>query len=345
MTTDQSTSSSVRDNRTDAVVGALVDRGLVAATRRDEAVDVVDHVLAGQSFAAAPLRRRFAELAGYIGGAFVLSAAGIFFNAQWENLARGEQVGLLAGITFLLAGAAFSLGVTGAGFPAMRLGAEPVRRRLTGLLLTGAAASAGGAVGLLFDEAVTGSDPTEVLLGFATLFTLSLVGYLLAPTVVGQLGIGLGAVMTVLLGLDEVGELTGPKVGLGILAVGLVWLVLAERGAWREVASARVIGAALAVLGAQIPVMDFGDEAWIGYLASALVAAAAFGVYVARPAWPYLAAGVIAITLVVPEALLDWTDNALGPAGVLLVTGVTLILASLLGFRLRREVTEAPEQE
>lgn len=348
MTIHQSTPHAVRDNRSDAVVGALVDRGLVAAVRRDEALAVVDHVLAGQSFAAAPLKRRFAELAGYLGGALVLSAAGIFFTAQWENLGAGEQVGLLAGITFLLAGAAFALGVTGAGFPAMRLGAEPVRRRLTGLLLTGAAASAGGAVGLLFDELVTGPDPTEVLLGFATLFILSAAGYLLAPTVIGQLGTALGLVMTVLLGLDEFGDLDGPKVGLSILAVGLVWLILAERGVWREAASARVIGVGLAVLGAQIPVIDVGEDPWIGYLATALVAAAAFAVYVARPAWPYLAAGVVAVTLVVPEALLDWTDNALGPAGGLLVAGVTLIVASLVGFRLRREVTETtgvPEQE
>ena len=60
-----------------------------------------------------------------------------------------------------------------------------------------------------------------------------------------------------------------------------------------------------------------------------LAAVAAFLVYVARTAWPYLATGVAALTLVVPQALLEWTDNALGPAGVLLVTGVTLILAGL----------------
>ena len=73
-------------------------------------------------------------------------------------------------------------------------------------------------------------------------------------------------------------------------------------------------------------------------LALALVAAAAFAVYVVRPAWPYLALGVVAVTLVVPEALLDWTDNDLGPAGAMLVTGMTLLAASLLGFRLRRDV-------
>ena len=45
-------------------------------------------------------------------------------------------------------------------------------------------------------------------------------------------------------------------------------------------------------------------------------------------------------TLVVPEALIDLVDNALGPAGGLLVAGVTLLVTSLLGFRLRKEVGE-----
>ncbi|HEX6485476.1 MAG TPA: hypothetical protein VF012_02095, partial [Nocardioidaceae bacterium] len=55
---------------------------------------------------------------------------------------------------------------------------------------------------------------------------------------------------------------------------------------------------------------------------------------------PYLAVGVVGVTLAVPEALLDWTEGSLGTAGVLLVAGVTLLGASLLGLRLRKEVEE-----
>jgi hypothetical protein len=63
-------------------------------------------------------------------------------------------------------------------------------------------------------------------------------------------------------------------------------------------------------------------------------------VFMARPSWPYLAVGVIGVTLAVPEALLDWTEGSVGAAGVLLVSGATLLAASLLGLRLRREVQE-----
>jgi hypothetical protein len=138
--------------------------------------------------------------------------------------------------------------------------------------------------------------------------------------------------------LDAVGDVEAIPAGLLVLAVGVVWLLLAERRVWQEVAPARLIGVVLAVVGAQIPLGS--DSAWVAYLATALVAGAGFWVYVARRAWPYLAAGVAAVTLVVPEALLDWTEGSLGTAGVLLVAGATLLVASVLALRLRTELTE-----
>ena len=77
----------------------------------------------------------------------------------------------------------------------------------------------------------------------------------------------------------------------------------------------------------------------MAYVATAVVGAVSFWVYVVTRAWPYLAAGVVGVTLAVPEALSDWFDGALGAAGVLLATGVTLLLAALAGLRLRQEVT------
>jgi hypothetical protein len=334
--------NTVRDTRTLHLVSALVDEGLIASTRRDDAIGVVDRVLGGQSTQTGPLKRRLAELAGYVGGAFVISAAAIFLTAQWDSLASGQRVLLLAGVALLLAVAGGAIGAaTGAGFSAVRSGREPVRRRLTGALLTGAAASAAGAVGVLFDWQYPDTDTGAALTGFAVLTVLSLIGYLVAPTVVGQLGVAAGAVTSVALVVEQ-SDGAGIAMGLGTIGLGLVWIVAAERGLWREIASARVIGCVLAVVGAQIPVWDLDDHRWVGYLALALVAAAAFATYVARPAWPYLAAGVIAVTLVIPEALIDWTDNALGPAGALLVAGLTLLAASLVGLRLRKELTEKP---
>jgi hypothetical protein len=154
--------------------------------------------------------------------------------------------------------------------------------------------------------------------------------------VLGQLVIAAGSVLAVSSLQDVLGDVEPLPLGLSVLVVGVVWLVLAERRVWRELLSARVIGCALALVGAQIPVES--GMAWVGYLATVAVAAAGFALYVAERSWPYLVAGVLGLTLVVPQALLDWTHGSLGTVGVLLAAGVTLLGASLLGLRLRKEV-------
>jgi hypothetical protein len=334
-----------RDSRTGAVVAALVDRGLVPTARTEEALDVVDDVLGGQVVAPAPMSRRFAELAGYVGGAFVVSAAGFFFATQWDGMTTTQRVILLSGIALLLTVAALAVVAVGAGglgrgLSAARGGGRPMQRRLAAVLLAGAAATAGGAVGVGADEVFT--DPASsaaALWGFATFTVLAVVGYLLAPSVLGQVSVAVGLFLTVPVALDLRGESGPVAFGLVMLGIGVVWLVLAERRVWHETGSARIIGCAVAVIGAQIAAVDFANP-WVGYLALFAVAGASFGIYVVRTAWPYLASGVVAVTLAVPQALLDWAGDSLGPAGVLLAAGVTLLVTSLLGLRLRKEVAE-----
>jgi hypothetical protein len=334
----------VHDSRSTQVVTALESRGLLHPSRRDEAVEVVDRTLAGEGSEVSSLRRRFAELAGYVGGAFVVAAAVLFLADQWVNLSVAEQVGLLMGITVVLSGAGIALGVTGGGLPALRAGTRPVRRRLGSVLFSAAAGTATAGVVVLLEDVVdlrgTGVDVDALigLVGSLTLVILGAVGYRLAPTMLGQLVIGGGAAFAVPTGLETFSQAQAIPVGLLILALGAVWLLLAENGLWRETMAARIIGSGLVVVGAQVPVGS--SDAWVGYLATVLVAAAGFAWYVGRRAWPYLAVGVVGVTLAVPEALLDWTEGSLGAAGVLLVAGLTLLGASLLGMRLRQEVAE-----
>lgn len=334
-----------RDTRSGAIVDALVRQGLVQAERQGEAVTVVDRVLGTQEAGAAPLRRRFAELAGYVGGVFVVSAAGIFFATRWDDLTEGQQVALLGGVAVLLAVAGLAIAGFGAGFSALRRGAEPALRRLAGVLLLGAAGSAAAAVGLQAEYSIDDfSSMTPAILGFGTFTVLALGAYLLTPTVVGQVAVAAGLFVLVPTSLEALDTFEPVLFGLLVLAIGVGWLVLAERAVWREVASARVVGCVLTVVGAQVPAFDY-ESRWVGYVALFVVAVSAFGAYVARRAWPYLAAGVVALTLAVPEALTDWTDNTLGPAGILLVAGLTLLGASLVGLRLRKEVAGAEEED
>jgi MFS family permease len=336
-----------RDSRSGRVVHALVDRGILLPEVHDEAVDVVERALTAHVVEPTSLRRRLAELAGYVGGALVVVAGALFLSDQWIDLSVGEQVGLLAGITVVLFGAGIAAGVTGGGFAALRADIQPVRRRLASVLFTGGAvAGAATTVVWLIDVVERrGSEAEQGALigvgGSLTLIVLALVGYLLAHSLLGQAAVAVGVAYAVPFAFDSLGEVEMVPLGLTYLAVGLVWLALAEKGIWREVVPGRMIGAVLVVVGAQLPVGS--DLAWVGYLLTLLVAVAGFAMYVARRAWPYLAVGVVGVTLAVPEALLDWTEGSLGTAGVLLVAGVTLLGASLLGLRLRQEVTESEE--
>lgn len=342
--TTSTTPRRAHDKRVLPVVSALEGHGLVDPSRHDEAVAVVDQALGGQVVEATTLRRRLAELAGYVGGALVVAAGALFVADQWMNLSVVQQVGLLAGIAVLLFAAGVTVGVTGGGLATLREGTQPVRQRLASVLFTAGAVAAAAAVVVWLIDVIEqrGTEMEEgTLIGMGGAFTLivvAAVGYLLAPTLLGQASVAVGAGYAIPLTLDTVGDLDPLPLGMMFLAVGLVWLALAEKGLWQELLAGRIIGAVFVVVGAQIPVGS--DQAWIGYLVTLLVAAAGFAMYVARHAWPYLAVGVVGVTLAVPEALLDWTEGSLGTAGVLLVAGVTLLGASLLGLRLRKEVEE-----
>jgi hypothetical protein len=342
----------VRDARALPVVSALEAAGLLDPHRHDDALAVVDQTLSGQRHVgdSTPLRQRLAELAGYVGGALVVAAAVVFAADEWPNLAVGEQVAVLAVSAMFLAGAGVLILATGGGLAELRSSEQEVRRRLTGVLFAGAAGLAALAVLVWVDDAMAGGGVGPAAWSSGVLLVLAAAGYVLAPTMVGQALVAYATVQSLALWLDAsnlfADEFGGPDpaaLGILLLVVGAVWLVLVEREVWRELATGRVLGAGIVLLGAQMPVGS--DHAWVGYLATAVVAGAGFALYVVRPAWPYLALGVAGVTLVVPEALLDWTEGSLGSSGVLLVAGVTLLGASLLGLRLRREVTEQADED
>lgn len=122
--------------------------------------------------------------------------------------------------------------------------------------------------------------------------------------------------------------------------------MLTETGRFHEPSVARLTGMAGALFGAQIARAD-GSFANLAYALLLVVSVAAFAMYLRTAAWPYLVGGVLGITIVVPEAVIDWTGGALGPAGGVLLAGLALLGASLAGFRMHKEVaeeTETPEK-
>ena len=325
-------------------VTALVSAGLVEARRRDDAERVVMEVLGEPRERRVSSRTLLVEIAAYVGGALVVASFGLFLAQYWAELAGPVQVMVLASIASVLGVAGLAVSRLGPGSDELRGGRDQVRRRLASALLSAAAATAGVAVGRLvalqIGEGVEG-ESWPIVAGAMTTLALSAAAYVYVPSVVGQLTMTAAIFMLVtgawsLLDEDQTDTLVP---GVAFVAVGILWLVGAESGVFREVVQARAIGAAMTLFGSQFTLFGGGHDN-LSHLLMVIVSATAFVMYVRKVAWPYLVIGVLGVSLVVPEAIIDWTGGSLGPAGAVLVAGVTLLGASIAGLRVRRGVTE-----
>jgi hypothetical protein len=320
------------------VVLALEERGLLDPARHDEAADVLDDLAAGRPPRATTLRRVLAEVAGYVGAAFVLAAVAVFVAPRWLDLSLGTRVGLLVGTAAVLVVAGLALGLTGGGLRSLRAAGGALRRRLVSVALTGAAVAGAAAVTVALadwaDNGAASRDAWVGIGGFATLAVLAALGYAVAPTLLGQAAVAVGATLASVSVWETVDSATSAPVAATVMGLGAAWLVLAEGRVWREQLPARLIGAGLVVAGAQLLLVEYASWA---YVLTAAAGVLGFVLYATRHAWPYLAMGVLAVTLAVPEALLDWTTGSFGTAAALLGAGVALLISSLVGLRLRRQ--------
>lgn len=334
--------------RVPAVVEALVSAGLVDSDRRDEAQRVVTGALEARGRTTSS-KGLLVEIGGYVGGALVVASIGLFLAQYWGDFSDTVQVAALATITLLLAVAGLAVSRLGSGYAEMRAGRDEMRRRLTSALLTAAALAGAITVGRVVELQMGPSYTTEAenwptIAAALTMLVLAAATYAYAPSVLGQLAM----IGSVFVGTTSTWNLVYPRdfstlwPGLTFMLVGLLWLGLAESGVFREVAEARAIGASLTLFGAQFIRFD-GQHNNLAYLLMLAVAVAAFVMYLRRASWPYLVVGVLGTTLVVPEAIIDWTEGSLGPAGGVLVAGLTLLGASLAGLRVRKEVAEEGE--
>ncbi len=323
------------DESADRVVDGLVADGLVAEADRARArAAVLAGLKAPDSNAGLP---KLVEVIAYLGAALVLAAGGLFLAETWEDLGEAGQVGALAVVALVLAVAGM------VARPDRTPSAS--RIRLASTLLTGAAVLAGCAVGLALEYAGTESDRAyddvywPATIGAATTLLLSIGCYRLASSAIGQLGILGGAFVIVTTVAPSWDGDESLNVGSTLAALALVWLVAAEVGAFAQRSAARAFGLVLALFGAQLVSLASSHES-VGYALMVVLVAGSVALYLSRLDSAYLATAVIGLTLVVPEAVSDWTDGSLGVIGGVLVAGVTLLVASFTGYRLRAEATD-----
>jgi MFS family permease len=324
------------------VVADLVADGTLQATQAETLLTALHPVLAGERpserLGVRPgLRRHAAEIAGYLGAAFVALSAVVFLSATWESYSQATRTAMLAGVALVAA----LIAVVVLRGRASSVEGRETRRRLAGTLLVASGLAAGLAVGLVVDE------PGQVaeLIGLAPLTALvvCVVGYRLAPTAIGQLGMLAASVATVMSTASARMEENLVVGGLVVLGIGVSWAVLERRGLLREHTLALSIAGLTALAGAQIvfgAAQDSTGSRVLAYALTAAVAAACLAGYASRQAWPLLVTGVLATAIVVPQVLSEWLGDSIGVPGLLLVTGLTLLGASLVGLRLGRRRDE-----
>jgi hypothetical protein len=312
------------------VVDTLVAHHLLSPDQAPAAVDA----LTASAPAATPARSRAAEVAGYAGGALVVSAAGLFLTTSWSSLDQAGRVGVLAAAALVLAVAGAAL--AGRLWRALRQDADSPRRRLVSTLWVGAAWCAGSAAYVAADEPFDiGSSAPSWLVGGAVALVASAAGYALVPSLLGQVAVW-GALWWMVHGGAELLHIEyGNVYGTGLVVLGVAWALLGVRRVLRERDTAVALGAVMALFGAQTPLLQ--GTAALAYVLTGALAAACFAAYLRLHGWPLLAGGVAATTFVVPEVVRDATDDALPVTGVLLLAGLTLLAACALGLRLRAE--------
>lgn len=298
------------------------------------------------------------EVGGYVGAAFMLAAVLVLAVPRWDDFSQDGQIAILAIAALLSFGAALAVALsTPGGWSVHARAGLGARRRLVAVLLAAGIAAAVGAVAVF-----TGPDTAERAAA-TTAAVLAIAGYLfcriplLHLAVLGSLAITgqawlVSLIPTVFGGWTPDGRelVSGPEVAIGItlVLIAAAWAALATLRILDERHLGLVSAGALFFIGAEILAntsYTAGPTALAvaaGYVLLGVLAVAGLVGYVRTRYVGVLAVGVIALATVVPQAVIDYTNGALGAAGALLLVGLSIVGASLVGVRLRSTARQRP---
>jgi predicted membrane protein DUF2157 len=332
----------VRDGLTDAQLSALlrlVHDGVISPGQGESVRDAI-----GTAASHGRSAGWLVEVAGYAGGGLLLSGIALFLGASWQDLTSTQRIATLAGLAlaFLAAAVLIAGGPTRVGTLAARTTtapgappASPARRRIVGLLLALTTVPIGFAVGIALDP-----HDNAAFVGALAATAVGLAGMIWLPTAAGLVASGLAStVMTTALAGDIL-HASDVTEGMLLLGLGLIWMVGALIGPLPTRPLGIAIGTALAIVGPQYLLVEDSAKP-LAYGLTFAVSVGSLLLYRRVRSNVLLAAGVVGVTLAVPEAVDHWTNGSLGGAAVLLLAGSVLIAASAVGLRLRRVVSRS----
>ena len=300
----------------DAALDALVHDGSLSAAQ----ADLVRTQYESTEDLTDSRKSVLAEIAGYLGGAFVVIAVTIVTARQWEAFTQLQR-GILFGA---LAIALFALG-TFVGT------STAVKSRLSGVLYGLAAASTTGTLTIL--------DPRRdaPTIAFLAGTAIALIGYYMVQTFVGHV-ILYGYIF--ISGIMALSDLTPDGSGMAIyigtyfLVLGGAWIFFTYRN-YLDTLLGYIFGGATLFIATQILFID--AEHWLSYLSMIAVAGATAWLYLRVHSWPLVLTAVLTTTVGVGEFVAETLGGSVGSALGLFAAGAALVTSSLLALRNKRE--------
>ena len=307
----------------DAALNALVHDGSLSA-------DQADLVRTQYESTEEPPDSRksvLAEIAGYLGGAFVVIAVTILTAKQWEaftQLQRGILFGALAIVLFALG---TFVGTSTA-----------VKSRLAGLLFGLAAASTTGTL-VIFNPNLDA--PT---IAFLAGTAIALIGYYIVQTFVGHVVLYGYIFITGIMALSDLmpdGASMQLFLGGYFLALGGAWIFFTVRN-YVEGIVGYFFGGGTLFIATQVLFID--AEHWLSYISMIAVAGGTAWLYLRVHAWPLVLTAVLTTTVGVGEFVAETLGGSLGAVLGLFAAGTALVTSSLLALRNKRENPVEPEE-
>lgn len=271
-------------------------------------------------------QQRLAEIAGYLGGGLMLGGATLLIATSWADLSRPTRIALLAAATVALAVAALLMAEGPLPHrPTDTSGA--VRFRLAGVLLALAAGTTAFTVGTIAHR-------YEVFWAGTAGLVVAVLGYLAVRSLAIVLAAALLSLVTTVQALDELTHAGVLPRAFGFILLGLIWAGLAAPGVLIQRHTGFAVGALIALMGAQQPFGEPGWSPWGYSLTFGIALLWLAGYFFWRPSPVLLGAGILGITIAIPEAVWEWTDGAVGGALIALIAGAVLLAASGIGLRI-----------
>lgn len=261
-----------------------------------------------------------AEIAGYLGGAFVVIAITIITARQWESFLQWQRATLFGALAVTLFALALFVGSGSA-----------VKSRLSGVLFALSAGSTTGTVAII-DKQVDA--PT---LAFLAGTAIALIGYYLVQSLIGHVAIFGFIFLSGVMAIDDlVPDNIGNQVFFGayFVVLGTAWLAMSYFKHVDEILGYIFAGGTLFI---STQVFFARTDHLPSYLVMIYVASLTTWLYLRINRWPLLITAVLTTTVGVGEFVAQTLGGSVGSALGLFAAGAALVTSSLLALRNKRE--------